>query len=109
MASRMISLVVAYSPASTAAFRTASCSPVTATLIFWMSGIVHLELTDGRRNYYLVANMSIEDAISKGGTRVVLKADHRRTRRTGPVWRTNFGPLGWKTPGILRGRFCLWN
>src|SRR5258707_12344684 len=45
MASRMISLVVAYSPASTAAFRTASCSPVTATLIFWMSGIIHLELT----------------------------------------------------------------
>jgi hypothetical protein len=40
-----------------------------------MSGIVHLELTDGHRNYYLVANMSIEDAISKGGTRVVLKAD----------------------------------
>jgi hypothetical protein len=38
-ASRMISLVVAYSPVSTAASIALSCSVVKATLIFWISDI----------------------------------------------------------------------
>jgi hypothetical protein len=38
-ASRMISLVMAYSPVSTAASIALSCSVVKATLIFWISDI----------------------------------------------------------------------
>jgi hypothetical protein len=39
IASRTISLVVAYSPASTAALRVMTCSLVRATLTFWISGM----------------------------------------------------------------------
>jgi len=60
-ASRTISLVVAYSPVSTAAFRAVSCSPVNATLTFWISGISPLS----RKYYYslLVFDPATHDSL----------------------------------------------
>src|SRR5713226_9302794 len=60
IASRTISLVVAYSPASTAALSAAICAPVRATLTLWISDMFNLAppFRHGSKNYYLFVQIS---------------------------------------------------
>src|SRR6266852_2828700 len=60
MASRTISLVVAYSPVSTAALSAAICSPVRATLTLWISDIFNPRAAahSSSKHYYSFVNIS---------------------------------------------------